>query len=91
MGLQQDLHSKLLEFSEVHEQHRVKIECEYFISCCSNRLSVNVIYRDLFTELLVELREKKQYWKLREEALGLPKWRTRFGRSYGPFVRQTTE
>jgi hypothetical protein len=27
----------------------------------------------------------------REEARGLPKGKTHFGRSYGPVVRQTTE
>lgn len=86
-----DLHLKFLEFSEIHEKHKVKIECEDFITCCGNRISVKLIYRDLFTELLDELKEKRRYWKLREEALGLPKCRTCFGRSYGPVVRQTTE
>jgi len=28
------------------------------------------------------------HWKLKEETLGLTLWRTRFGRFYGPFVRQ---
>jgi hypothetical protein len=28
---------------------------------------------------------------LNEEGLDHPLWRTRFGRGYGPFVRQTTE
>jgi hypothetical protein len=36
---------------------------------------------------LDDLKENKRYWKLKEEAL----WRTRFGRGYGPVVRQTTE
>ena len=91
MDLQQRLTFKILEFSEIHEKHRVKFECQDFITCCGNRISVNLIYRDLFTELLDELREKRRYWKLRQEAFGLPKCRTRFGRSYGPVVRQTTE
>jgi hypothetical protein len=30
-------------------------------------------------------------WKLKEEALDRTHWRTRFGRGYGPVVRQTTE
>jgi hypothetical protein len=42
-------------------------------------------------QLLDDLKEKKRYWKLREEALDRTLWRTRFGRGYGPVVRQTTE
>jgi hypothetical protein len=42
-------------------------------------------------QLLDDLKEKKRYWKLKEEALDLTLWRTRFGRGYGPVVRQTTE
>ena len=34
---------------------------------------------------------KRRYWKLKEEALDRTLWRTRFGRGYGPVVRQTTE
>jgi len=39
-------------------------------------------------ELLDDLKEKRGYTKLKEEALDL--WRTRFGRSYGHVIRQTT-
>jgi hypothetical protein len=42
-------------------------------------------------QLLDDLKEKKIYWKLKEKALDRTLWRTRFGRSYGPVVRQTTE
>jgi hypothetical protein len=42
-------------------------------------------------QLLDDLKEKRRYWKLKEEALDRTLWRTRFGRGYGPFVRQTTE
>jgi hypothetical protein len=42
-------------------------------------------------QLLDDLKEKKRYWKLKEEALDCILWRTRFGRSYGPVVRQTIE
>ena len=38
-------------------------------------------------QLLGDLREKRGYWKLKEEALDRPPWRTRFGRFYGPVVR----
>jgi hypothetical protein len=42
-------------------------------------------------QLLDDLKEKKRYWKLKEEALDRTLWRTRFGGGYGPVVRQTTE
>jgi hypothetical protein len=42
-------------------------------------------------QLLDDLKEKKRYWKLKEEALDRTLWRTCFGRGYGPVVRQTTE
>jgi hypothetical protein len=42
-------------------------------------------------QLLDDLKEKKRYWKLQEEALDRTLWRTRFGRGYGPVGRQTTE
>ena len=42
-------------------------------------------------QLLDDLKENRRYWKLKEEALDRSLWRTRFGRSYGTVVRQTTE
>jgi hypothetical protein len=42
-------------------------------------------------QLLDDLKGKRRYWKLKEEALDRTLWRTRFGRGYGPVVRQTTE
>jgi hypothetical protein len=42
-------------------------------------------------QLLDDLKEKRRYWKLKEEALDRTLWRTRFGRGYEPVVRQTTE
>jgi hypothetical protein len=42
-------------------------------------------------QLLDDLKEKRRYWKLKEEAPDHTVWRTRFGRGYGPFVRQTTK
>jgi hypothetical protein len=42
-------------------------------------------------QLLNELKETRGYWKLKEETLDHPLWRTHFGRGYGPVVRQTTE
>jgi hypothetical protein len=42
-------------------------------------------------QLLNDLKEKRGYRSLKEEALDRPLWRTRFARDYGPVVRQTTE
>jgi hypothetical protein len=42
-------------------------------------------------QLLDDLKEKRGYWKLKEEALDHTLWRTRFGRGFGPVVRHTTE
>jgi hypothetical protein len=38
-------------------------------------------------QLLDDLKEKRRYWKALDRTL----WGTRFGRGYGPVVRQTTE
>jgi hypothetical protein len=37
------------------------------------------------------LKEKRGYWKLKEEALNRTLWGTGFGRGYGPVVRETAE
>jgi len=36
------------------------------------------------------LKERRGFWKLKEDALDLTLWRTRFPRSCGPVVRQCT-
>jgi hypothetical protein len=41
--------------------------------------------------LLDDLKEKRRYGKLKEEALDRSLWRTHFGREYGLVVRHTTE
>jgi len=38
-------------------------------------------------QLLDYLMEKREHWKLKEEALARTPWRTRFGRGSGPVVR----
>jgi hypothetical protein len=38
-------------------------------------------------QLLDDLKEKRRYWKLKEEALDCTLWRTRIGKDYGPVVR----
>jgi hypothetical protein len=40
-------------------------------------------------QLLDNLKEKRRYWKLKEEAIDRTLWRTSFGSGYGPVVRQT--
>jgi hypothetical protein len=42
-------------------------------------------------QLLDDLKEKRRYWTLKEEALDRTLWRTCFGRGYGPVVRQTAQ
>jgi hypothetical protein len=42
-------------------------------------------------QLLDDLKEKRRYCKLKEESLERTLCRTRFGRGYGPVVRQTAE
>ena len=40
---------------------------------------------------LDDLKERRGYCHLKEEALDRTMWRARFGRGFGPVVRQTTE
>ena len=40
-------------------------------------------------QLLDEVTKTKKYRKLKEEALDRNRWRARFGRGFGPVVRQT--
>jgi len=42
-------------------------------------------------KLLDDLKERKGYVHLDEEALDRTMWRARFGRGFGPRVRQTTK
>jgi hypothetical protein len=42
-------------------------------------------------KLLDDRKEKRSCWNWKEEALDHTLWRTRFGRGYGPVVRQTAE
>jgi hypothetical protein len=41
-------------------------------------------------QLLDDLKEMREYWKLKEEALDRTLWRIRFGRGYGLVGIQTT-
>ena len=43
------------------------------------------------TKLLDDLKERRGYSQLKEEALDRTMWRARFGRGFGPVVRQTTK
>jgi len=42
-------------------------------------------------KLLDDLKERRGYAHLKEEALDRTTWRARFGRGFGPVVRQTTK
>ena len=42
-------------------------------------------------KLLDDLKEKRGYSHLKEEALDRTMWTARFGRAFGPVVRQTTK
>jgi hypothetical protein len=42
-------------------------------------------------KLLDDLKERRGYSHLKEEALNRTMWRARFGRGFGPVVRQTAE
>ena len=42
-------------------------------------------------KLLEDLKERRGYCHLKEEALDRTMWRARFGKGFGPVVRQTTE
>jgi hypothetical protein len=42
-------------------------------------------------KLLDDLKERRGYCLLKEEALDRSIWRDRFGRSFGPVVRQTVK
>ena len=42
-------------------------------------------------KLLVDLKDRRGYCQLKEEALDRTMWRHRFGRGFGPVVRQITD
>ena len=42
-------------------------------------------------KLLDDLKERREYSDLKEEALDRTMWRARFGRVFGPVVRQATK
>ena len=42
-------------------------------------------------KLLDDLKERRGYSHLKEEVLGRTMWRARFGRGFGPVVRQATK
>jgi len=42
-------------------------------------------------KLLDDLKERREYSHLKDEALDRTMWRARFGRGFGPVVRQTAK
>jgi hypothetical protein len=43
------------------------------------------------TKLLDDIKDRREYSHLKEEALDRTVWRACFGRGFGPVLRQTTE
>jgi hypothetical protein len=52
---------------------------------------VTEIRRRRGRKLLDDLKERRGYSHLKEESLDRTMWRPRFGRSFGPVVRQTSK
>jgi hypothetical protein len=57
---------------------------------CGNNAAI-LYNRIFFFYLLDELKEKRGYSHLKEEDLDRTMWRARFGRGFGPVVRQTAK
>jgi hypothetical protein len=55
------------------------------------RIDVTGRRRRRLRKLLDDLKERTGYSHLKEEALDRTMWRARFGRGFGPVVRQTAE
>jgi len=55
------------------------------------RIEVTGRRRGRRKKLLDDLKERRAYSHLKEEALDRTKWRARFGRDFGPVLRQTTK
>jgi len=55
------------------------------------RIDVTGRQRRRRKQLLDELKEKIEYWKLKDEALDGTVYRPCFGKDYGPVVRRSTE
>jgi len=50
-----------------------------------------VRHRRRCKQLLDDLKETREYWKLKDKTLDQTLWGTHFGRGHGPAVRQTTQ
>jgi hypothetical protein len=42
-------------------------------------------------QILDDLKEKRGYWEMKEEGPNYTLWSNRFGRGYGPVVRQIVQ
>jgi len=51
------------------------------------RIEVTIRGGRRLKQLLGDLKERTEYWKLQEKALDRSVWRTRSGRSYGTVIR----
>ena len=86
----------------LHEIHKRKSNCTGQIlrrNCLLQRVTEGEIQGEIEVtgrqgrrrrKLLDDLKERRGYPHLKEEALDRTAWRARFGRGFGPVVRQTT-
>jgi hypothetical protein len=72
---------------DITAQHRVRV----IEGKIKGRIEVTGRRGKRRRKLLDDLTERGGYSHLKEEALDRTKWRYRFGRGFGPVVRQTTE
>ena len=62
-------------------------------NCLLKRVSIEVTERRgrRLKQILDDFKETRGYWKLKEDVVDRILWRNRFGRGYGPVVRQTAD
>jgi hypothetical protein len=74
-----------------HIWHRNRLLKHFIEGNIEGSIEVTEKRRRTRKQLLDDLKEMRGYFKLKEEALDRSMWRSRFGRVYGPVVRQTTK
>jgi hypothetical protein len=76
------IHSDDLKYNLKPTVHKIKIKGEMDVTRRRGRRR---------KKLLDDLKDRRGYSHLKEEALDRTMWRNRFGGGFGPVVRQTTE
>ena len=84
------IEGRLGQFREVLSQ---KVHLKIFKPCAARKPdnSKSVLVNVVFRRFSSELKERRGYCHLKEEALDRTMWRHRFGGGFGPVVRQNTE